>query len=42
VKLAALILAALAVGFVVFCQHEEIRALRGQRDRALAACNAEE
>lgn len=41
-KLAGLIVAVLVLALVAFLQHEEIRALRGQRDRALAACDADQ
>jgi hypothetical protein len=41
-KLAGLIVAVLLLGLVAFLQHEEIVALRGQRDRALAACDGGE
>lgn len=34
--------AVLVLGLVAFLQHEEIRSLRGERDRALAACDAQE
>jgi hypothetical protein len=38
VKLGAAIVGALVLGLLVWLQYEEILALRGERDRALAAC----
>ena len=41
-KTAALLVGLLVLGAIAFLQHEEIAALRGQRDRALAACDGAE
>lgn len=41
-RIAALIVVSLVLGLFVFLQHEEIVALRGQRDRALQTCEADE